>query len=50
LTGGCTWPITKPRAMRAVMHHNLEWFNHYLWGDRKPDFTVPALPEKKKTE
>ena len=28
--------ITKPRAMRAVMQHNLEWFNHYLWGDPLP--------------
>jgi dipeptidyl aminopeptidase/acylaminoacyl peptidase len=30
--------ITKPKAMRAVMRHNLEWFNHYLWGDPAPDF------------
>ena len=41
--------ITKPKSMRAVMHHNLAWFNHYLFGDVKPDFTspaVPAVPEK----
>ena len=25
--------ITKPRAQRAVMQHNLSLFNHYLWGD-----------------
>ncbi len=25
--------ITKPKSMRAVMEHNLNWFNHYLWGD-----------------
>ena len=25
--------ITKPRSMRAVMQHNLAWFNHYLFGD-----------------
>ncbi len=25
--------ITKPKSMRAVMQHNLAWFNHYLWGD-----------------
>ena len=25
--------INKPKAMRAVMRHNLEWFNHYLWKD-----------------
>jgi dipeptidyl aminopeptidase/acylaminoacyl peptidase len=34
--------ITKPKAARAVLQHNLEWFNHHLWGDRKPDFTSPA--------
>lgn len=38
--------ITRPRAMRAVMSHNLEWFNHHLWGDPAPDFTAPALPKK----
>ncbi len=31
-------PITKPKAMRAVMSHNLAWFNHYLWNDPLPDF------------
>ena len=36
--------ISKPRAMRAVMHHNLAWFNHYLWGDKLPDFTSLPLP------
>ena len=30
--------ITKPKSMRAVMQHNLEWFNHYLFGDEKPKF------------
>jgi dipeptidyl aminopeptidase/acylaminoacyl peptidase len=25
--------ITKPKAMRAVMSHNLAWFNHYIFGD-----------------
>jgi dipeptidyl aminopeptidase/acylaminoacyl peptidase len=38
--------ITKPKAMRAVMRHNLEWFNHYLWSDPAPDFVSPSLPEK----
>ena len=38
--------ITKPRSMRAVMQHNLDWFNHYIWGDRLPDFASPALPKK----
>jgi dipeptidyl aminopeptidase/acylaminoacyl peptidase len=39
-------PITKPRAMRAVMQHNLAWFNHYIWGDTLPDFANPELPKK----
>ena len=29
--------ITKPKSQRAVMEHNLSWFNHYLWGDPLPD-------------
>jgi dipeptidyl aminopeptidase/acylaminoacyl peptidase len=39
-------PITKPRAMRAVMSHNLSWFNHYLWNDPLPDFASPIVPPK----
>jgi dipeptidyl aminopeptidase/acylaminoacyl peptidase len=39
--------ITKPKAMRAVMQHNLDWFNHHLWGDPLPDFTAPDVPKKK---
>ena len=38
--------ITKPKSMRAVMQHNLSWFNHYIWGDPMPDFTVPEMPKK----
>ena len=38
--------ITKPKSQRAVMEHNLYWFNHYLWGDPKPDFTRPEVPPK----
>jgi dipeptidyl aminopeptidase/acylaminoacyl peptidase len=38
--------ITKPRAMRAVMQHNLAWFNHHLFGDALPDFTAPDVPKK----
>jgi dipeptidyl aminopeptidase/acylaminoacyl peptidase len=34
--------ITKPRSQRAVMNHNLLWFNHYLFGDPLPDLS--ALP------
>ena len=43
-------PITKPRAMRAVMQHNLAWFNHYIWGDTLPDFANPDLPKKETNE
>lgn len=38
--------ITKPKSMRAVMQHNLAWFNHYIWGDPAPDFTTPEMPKK----
>ena len=43
-------PITKPKAMRAVMQHNLGWFNHYLWNDPLPDFANPSLPKKESKE
>jgi dipeptidyl aminopeptidase/acylaminoacyl peptidase len=35
--------ITKPRAQRAVMQHNLSFFNHYIWGDPRPDFVSPRV-------
>jgi len=38
--------ISKPKAARAVMEHNLAWFGHYIFGDPKPDLTAPPLPEK----
>jgi len=38
--------ISKPKAMRAVMQHNLAWFGHYIFGDPKPDLTVLPLPQK----
>jgi dipeptidyl aminopeptidase/acylaminoacyl peptidase len=34
--------INKPKAMRAVMEHNLGWFNHYIFGDPLPDFVEPV--------
>jgi len=37
--------ITKPRSQRAVMTHNLLWFNHYLFGDPLPNLS--ALPVDK---
>jgi dipeptidyl aminopeptidase/acylaminoacyl peptidase len=33
--------ITKPKAMRAVMQHNLAWFGHYIWNDPGPDLEAP---------
>lgn len=38
--------ITKPKSMRAVMFHNLSWFNHYIFGDPLPDFSKPEIPKK----
>jgi dipeptidyl aminopeptidase/acylaminoacyl peptidase len=38
--------INKPKSQRAVMWHNLVWFNHYLWGDPLPGLGEPELPEK----
>ena len=38
--------ITKPKSMRAVMQHNLRWFNHYIFGDPLPDFANPEIPGK----
>ena len=37
--------ISKPKAMRAVMQHNLLWFNHYLWGDPLPDLAKLEPPK-----
>jgi uncharacterized protein (TIGR01244 family) len=28
--------LTKPKAHRAAMEHNLEWFGKYIWGDTPP--------------
>lgn len=41
--------ITRPRSQRAVMQHNLAWFNHYLWGDLLPDFANPEVPRAAKS-
>src|SRR5512132_879651 len=27
--------LTKPKAIRAAMEHNLEWFDKYFWGEQK---------------
>jgi dipeptidyl aminopeptidase/acylaminoacyl peptidase len=39
-------PINKPKAMRAVMLHNLNWFNHYIFGEPLSDFSKPEIPKK----
>ncbi len=39
--------VNKPKASRAVMLHNLGWFNHYIFGDPISDFTKPDLPKEK---
>ncbi|WP_239493067.1 S9 family peptidase [Luteitalea sp. TBR-22] len=37
--------ITKPKSMRAVIQHNLGWFNHHIFGDPPPDLTkAPGKP------
>lgn len=33
--------ITRPKSMRAVMLHNLQWFGHHLWNDPPPSFGTP---------
>jgi dipeptidyl aminopeptidase/acylaminoacyl peptidase len=38
--------VNKPKSMRAVMTHNLQWFNHYLFGEPLPDFSKPVIPKK----
>lgn len=38
--------ITKPKSMRAVMLHNVGWFNHFIFGDPRPDFAKPELPAR----
>jgi dipeptidyl aminopeptidase/acylaminoacyl peptidase len=40
--------INKPKSQRAVMWHNLVWFNHYLWDDPLPQLAEPEISEKKK--
>ena len=31
--------LNKPKAARAAMEHNLEWFNQYVFGDARPSGT-----------
>jgi uncharacterized protein (TIGR01244 family) len=36
--------LTKPKAHRAAMEHNLEWFGKYIWGEAPP---APPKPPAK---
>ncbi len=36
LYNGFGHPITKPKSNRAVLQHNLDWFDHYIFGDPLP--------------
>jgi dipeptidyl aminopeptidase/acylaminoacyl peptidase len=38
--------ITRPKSRRAVLLHNLAWFNHYLFDEAKPNFARPELPKQ----
>jgi dipeptidyl aminopeptidase/acylaminoacyl peptidase len=38
--------ISKPKAVRGAMEHNLAWFGHYIFGDPKPDLGALAVPKK----
>lgn len=40
--------ITKPKAARAQMQHNLDWFNHWIFKDPLPDYAAPDVPNAKK--
>jgi len=37
--------LTKPKAHRAAMEHNIEWFGLYIWGE-KPAAPAPAKAAK----
>ncbi len=37
--------ITKPKAQRAAMTHNLLWFNHYIFGDPSLDLAAPPAKQ-----
>ena len=42
--------ISKPKSQRAVMQHNLAWFNHYIFNDPLPDFASPDVPRMETNE
>ncbi len=36
--------LTKPKAHRAAMEHNLQWFGQYVWGEAPPAPPRPDVP------
>ncbi|MBI1873073.1 MAG: hypothetical protein HYS05_04180 [Acidobacteria bacterium] len=32
---------SKPKSSRAVMEHNLQWFNTYIWGEAASSTAIP---------
>ena len=28
--------MNKPKSRRALLQSNLDWFNHYIWGEAFP--------------
>jgi dipeptidyl aminopeptidase/acylaminoacyl peptidase len=39
--------ISKPKAQKAVIEHNLAWFGHYIFGDPKPDLVKTGAAQAK---
>jgi dipeptidyl aminopeptidase/acylaminoacyl peptidase len=35
--------LNKPKAARAAMEHNLEWFDQYIWGDARRTTTTSGV-------
>ena len=29
--------VNKPKSRRALLQSNLDWFNHYIWGEEFPE-------------
>ena len=38
--------LNKPKAVRAALRHNLEWFDRYLWGVVPPAATASGTEER----
>ena len=42
LYDGFGHPINKPKQQRAVMEENVNWFEHYIWGEPFADGVGPG--------